>query len=309
VAAHGGWTALVDRLLVRLAAEPDAPTDPGTVEKGLRRLSARGHKPGGQYGRWVLRHLGVPRPLEDWARWLGQYHSRLADLPTPVREAQLRLWDRPPLAESRAYAWVQLGLASVALRQQDVAGARARLGQALARVSLAGPAAALEARLLEARLASDAHEEVASALAAAASALASPLLDEEDRACYLARLRDQEAYQLLHPRQGPPRVNEALEVYASIPAHPAPFVGFRRELGLGYCAYKLGRPDEAAARARSACEHAGDGGLVRFRVMSLSLLARVVPPAESAAIAERAARLAAQLGDEDLLRRARPARP
>ena len=193
----------------------------------------------------------------------------------------------------------------MALRREDLAGARARLAQALARAPLAGPAAEIEAHLLEARLASDAHDDPAPALARAALALGSPLLAEEDRACYLARLRDQEAYQLLHPRQGPPLVNEALQAYASIPEHPAPFVGFRRELGLGYCAYKLGQLDEAASRARSACEHAGDGGLVRFRVMSLGLLARVVPPAEAAPIAERAARLAAQLGDEDLLRRAR----
>ena len=64
VAAHveqfGGYAALADELVHRLADLPDAPRDRGTVVKGLRRLAARESKPGGQYGRWVLRYLGVP---------------------------------------------------------------------------------------------------------------------------------------------------------------------------------------------------------------------------------------------------------
>ncbi|MEZ4454869.1 MAG: hypothetical protein R3B09_35795, partial [Nannocystaceae bacterium] len=85
VEAHGGWTALADELARRIAQVPDAPTDRQTIEKGLRRLAERGSKAGGQYGRWVLRHLGVPIGLRRWVRGLGQYHRRFADLPTRLR--------------------------------------------------------------------------------------------------------------------------------------------------------------------------------------------------------------------------------
>ena len=89
VEQHGGWTALADALTAHLASVADAPSDSRTVEKGLRRLAARSSGDGGQYGRWLLRFFGLPPRLLRWAAWLGQYHSRFADLPTGLRLEQL----------------------------------------------------------------------------------------------------------------------------------------------------------------------------------------------------------------------------
>jgi hypothetical protein len=51
-------------------------------------------------------------------------------------------------------------------------------------------------------------------------------------------------------------------------------------------------------------DHAGDGGFVRFRIMAMNLLTRMVPADEGALLNARAQRLARQLQDEDLLQRA-----
>ena len=52
----------------------------------------------------------------------------------------------------------------------------------------------------------------------------------------------------------------------------------------------------------NAGSHAGDAGLIRFRVMALNLLSRMVPDdAEQVALRARAEGLARQLEDEDLL--------
>jgi hypothetical protein len=67
--------------------------------------------------------------------------------------------------------------------------------------------------------------------------------------------------------------------------------------------WKLGDAEEGARLARLAAEHAGDGGFVRFQIMALNLLSRMVPPDEAEQINLRAERLARQLEDEDLLRR------
>ena len=65
---HGSWSALADELIRRASAAVDVPLDPGSVEKGLRRLAARKHKPGGDYGRWMMRFFGVPADIERTAR-------------------------------------------------------------------------------------------------------------------------------------------------------------------------------------------------------------------------------------------------
>src|SRR3954454_707673 len=93
---HGGWTALTHALIRRAGPSAGLPVDPGTIERGLRRLRARGNAPGGQYGLWLLRHFAVRRPFADTARWMGQYHVHFAALPLTLYEEQLRLWDRPP---------------------------------------------------------------------------------------------------------------------------------------------------------------------------------------------------------------------
>lgn len=129
------------------------PTLP--AQRGLRRLRTRGNAAGGQYGRWLLRYFGVPRPIEDTARWMGQYHGGFADLPLSLCETHLWLWDRPPIAESPAACWLHLGIAAVALRRQDLDDARLRLE----RVHTAtDPAALVESALLAARLEMDAGQ-------------------------------------------------------------------------------------------------------------------------------------------------------
>ena len=60
------------------------------------------------------------------------------------------------------------------------------------------------------------------------------------------------------------------------------------------------RHDRAVTLARQALEHAGDGGYVRFRVMALNMLARMLGGDEAQALRARAGRLAAAIEDEHL---------
>src|SRR5262252_7280050 len=295
---HGGWTAVVDLLIRRADASVALPEDPGSIERALRRLRGKGNAPGGQYGRWILRYFGVPRPLDETARWMGQYHGRFADLPISLCEEQLLLWDRPPIAESAAACWIHLGLAAVALRRRDRAGAERRLGR------VGGdrlPAAArVEALLLRARLATDGDDGAGAedALADAEGRIAR-LPPGADRDCYHARRIDQAAYRLLHARPAP-RLAAAVQLYRSIDARsPAPFARFRRDHGLAYCHWRLGDRVRAARHAADAVEHAGDAGLLRFRAMALELLAHI-DPRRAGPLVRRAKAIAREIGHEDL---------
>ncbi|MEZ4383793.1 MAG: hypothetical protein R3A79_20845 [Nannocystaceae bacterium] len=301
--AHGGAAALVDRLIRRADEAVGLPEDPQSIERGLRRLATRGNAPGGQYGRWLLRFFGVPSALVETARWMGQYHGRFADLPAPLCESQLWLWDRPPIAESRATAWIHLGLAAVAMRRRDRDAAAHRLRLAQAGAAAAGPEAEVEAALLAARIASDAarRDEVGAWLDRAAAQLAA-IESDEARAPYTARVLDQRAYALLHPEgAAAPALAEARALYAAIPEVGAPFVRFRRAHGLAYCAWRMGDTAAALTLARDACTHAGDGGLIRFRIMALDLLAHIDPTPAGDEARRRARSLAATIAHEDLL--------
>jgi len=307
VAEHGSWTALADELVHRAANAVETPMDLQTIEKGLRRLAGREHKPGGQYGRWMLRFFGVPPAIGDWARWLAQYHSRFADLPTSLRLEQLRLWDRPPTSESPVAAWIHVGLASVLHRMGDLDACRRHLSLAHHGAQRAGSAAMMEVSLLGARIATDdgKRAEAALLLDAVEALLPADGVTHEDRLCYRARLLGQRAYHLTKPLPGqPPALEEARALFESLEEDPTvPFACFRRSNGLAYCTWKLGDSQEGARLARLAAEYAGDGGFVRFRVMALNMLSQMVAPDEGRSINERAARLAKQLEDEDLLRR------
>ncbi|WP_117208357.1 tetratricopeptide repeat protein [Allorhizocola rhizosphaerae] len=286
---HGGWTALTHLLMRRAGPSAGLPEDPGSVERGLRRLRSRGNAPGGQYGQWLLEHFGVPRPLDETARWMGQYHSRFSDLPLSMCEAQLRLWDRPPISESPAACWIRLGLASIAMRRGDIDTARLRLHD----VGELPPAARIEADLLHARLGD--REALSRARAQIAV-----LPRDTDRDCYHARWADQRAYQLARDA----RYAAGARFYRSIdPDSPAAFALFRRHHGLAYCHWKLGDPDRAAEHAEAALDHAGDAGLLRLRVMALRLLAHI-RPGEAARFAQRADRIAQEL--EHLTSSSRP---
>lgn len=309
VAEFGGWAALGDELSRRASELEGFPTDLQVVEKGLRRLSKRGHKSGGQYGRWMLRYFGVPASLSAWARWMGQLHSRFADLPASLRFEQLSLWDRPPVTESRIASWIHVGLASVLLRMRQDDDTRHRLAMAERGASVAGTACELEVSLLRAKLATDDGERPRSEVLfdRCEALLSADDLLPDDRRCYHARLVGQRAYHLTRTHQGSAEdLHGALALFESIDEEPfLPFVSFRKCNGLAYCHWKLGDVDTGIAFARLAERHAGDGGFVRFRIMALNLLARMLSGPDADAERQRAERLARLLEDEDLLRRVR----
>jgi hypothetical protein len=300
----GGWIALAEELARRAAGLAEVPDDLQSIEKGLRRLARRAHQPGGQYGRWLLRLFGVPEDLERWARWLAQYHSRFADLPTSLRLEQLRLWDRPPFSESRLAAWVHVGLAAVHLRRRDVELGRQRLALARDTAARAGAAAIAEVALLDAYVAMNDGDRAGSAgwLDRAAASLAD-VADPVDAACLRARLIGQRAYALTSAAS--PDVAGARALFEALAPSPLPFVAFRRDNGLAYCAWQLGDRAAGVALARRAADHAGDGGFVRFRILALNLLARMLDEPEASEVRARSARLAASIEDEDLLAKSR----
>ena len=304
---HGGWTALADELVHRVADTVETPLDLQTIERGLRRLAKREHKPSGKYGRWMLRFFGVPPATGEWAQRLAQYHSRFADLPTSVRLEQLRQWDRPPISESNVAAWVHVGLASVLHRTKDIEACERHLQQARHGAERAGPAAVLEVSLLRARIATDVgNRALATELFATADTLlATSELSREDALSYRARLVGQRAYHLTKPLAGETaNFSYARSLFEELEEDPcAPFACFRRNSGLAYCTWKLGDTTQGVRLAKRAAEFAGDGGLVRFRIMALNMLSLMVAPEEGRQISARAERLALQLEDQDLIER------
>lgn len=307
VESYGTLTAVAWRLVEH--ADGD---DVASVERALRRLRGRGQLDGGLWGQRVLRVFGVPAPVEARLRWMGLYHSPFNDLPIALCLDQLRLWDRPPVAASRARAWLHLGRASCALRGRQLAEARAhvaRCHEALASAASGHDDARLEALLVEAFAASrdEGAAAVARLLDRAAALLAGATLPAADRACFEARLADQRAYQL--NRAGD--VHAALALYQALPAADLhPFASYRRDAGLAYGHHRLGETALARQLAERACQHAGDGGYVRLRAMGLLLLARIAGAADpgdpgdlssvAAAALRRAAAIAERLDDGEL---------
>ena len=216
VAEHGGWVALADALVHRGSGVIDLPVDLQTIEKGLRRLAAKEHKPAGQYGRWMLRFFGVPPASEGWARRLAQYHSRLSDLPTSLRLEQLRLWDRPPIAESSVAAWIQAGLASVFHRMNNLEACRQHLSRASHGAKRAGFLAVAEVSLLQARLATDDndHTQAVMLFDHVEDLLSTNDISREDQLCYHARLAGQRGFHLTKPPSGEkPKLQEARKLF------------------------------------------------------------------------------------------------
>ena len=303
---RGGWLPLADQLIHRAGDRVDVPADPQTVERGLRRLARRGHKPGGQYGRWMLRLFGVTSPVEQWVKWLGTYHTRFADLPSGLRLEQLSLWNRPPIAESPLVCWIELGIAMAHHSRADVDACQAWLARAERHVAAAGVTAEIELHLVRGELATlrGDHAALAHHLALVDERLATTQLPDTDVLPYRARLEALRAARFTRPPAGEAvDLERARACYAAIPDAAIPFVAFRRYLELAYCAWQLGETGEAEQLARRAIDEAGDGGLVRMRVMALNLLSRIVPPAEAPPLVERMQRLASALEDEALLRR------
>src|SRR4051812_16513155 len=156
----GGWLPLADQLIDRAQEAVEIALDAQTVERGLRRLSRRGHKPGGQYGRWMLRFFGFTSPIENWVKWLGTYHSRFADLPTSLRLELLATWNRPPISESPLGCWIAHGIAIAHHSQLDMGACWQWLARAEKHAPAAGPAAEIEVALFAAQIEVDAGDRV-----------------------------------------------------------------------------------------------------------------------------------------------------
>ncbi len=279
--------------------------DVASIERALRRLRGRGQLDGGVWGQRVLRVFGVPTSVEARVRWMGLYHTPFNDLAIALCLDLVRVWDRPPIATSRARVWLQLAYASIALRERRFPDATHHLTQA--RAALAGlpasyDAARLELALTDGYLAEKLRDEAATtaALAEADALLASASLDPIERACFVARTVDQHAYRLNH--RGEHVAARAL--YDGLPAADVhPFASYRRDSGRAYGALRAGDRDLALQLAQRACDHAGDGGYIRLRVMGLLVIAKIVGKPASAPVLDRAREMAARLRDRELLTR------
>jgi hypothetical protein len=294
VETHGSLSAVAKKLSAHRAWSDDA----GSIERALRRLRGRGQSDGGTWGERALGVFGLPGGVDARLRWMGAYHSRFTDLPLPLCRDLLRVWDRPPMTDSKiASTWLALGHATSALRGNEPLLAVDHLRRASATRKHAPAEARIELLLVEAFVASRTDKEKASALLDDAD----PLLDEPmpayDRACLRARLVDQRAYDLSKRRE----YAEAEALYRTIPTEGAPpFARCRRASGLAHARLSLGHREEAIALSREACDHAGDGGHLRLRAMSLSMLARALGEDEGKDAHRRAVEIARALDDEGL---------
>lgn len=279
---------------LRVAQHATPALDAQSVERGLRRLRGRGTRDGGEHGARLLRAYGLPRAVETRLRWLGMFHSRSADLPSELLRDLLNIWSRPPASESPARVWISLGYAQLAVRQRDYGEAHTRLAD----VSVtAAPAARLERALVfayvEDRL--DSFPSKTYALEEATELLAGLDPADPERANYAARLADQLAHE--HLRCG--ELEPARALYEAI-VPSTPYAACRRALGLAYLLGRSGALPEALAMARAASRHAGDGGLVRLRAVSLGLLAHLKGASPRSPLRRRAAAIARSLDDAEL---------
>lgn len=307
VSKFGGWAALADELIRRLRSAGRSPPALDTVQKGLRRLTRRPAGDGGQYGRWLVKHFGIPRTMEARLRFVSAYHSRFSDLPSSLRLDQLRLWDRPPISESPLAVWVHVGLASVWHRMQQPERCLERMALAEPLAAQVGGHARMEVSLMGARLASDAGDDARTAEhLTEVGAMLDDAAQDDETLCYRARWVGQRAFQ--HTRgnaQG--RFEDAYAWFAALPEDAGvPFVSYRRNAGMAYQSWKLGRTDEAVALALRAADHAGDGGFVRFRVMAYNLLARMHQGSDATHWRARARALAESIEDLHLMAVSRP---
>ncbi len=290
VEQHGTLTQVAWKLVEHASGD-----DVASIERALRRLRGRGQTNGGVWGQRLLRVFGPPATVESRLRWMGLYHSPFTDLPIALCVDQLRLWDRPPISESRARVWIQLGYATCALRQRRFDEAAQHCVQA--RAGEVPDDARIELALVDAYIASRTDGDVTALLDAAERVLAGSVLAVEDVACFRARIADQRAFQL--NRAG--AYAEGLALYDALPADDVhPFASYRRDAGRAYGLDRTGRTAEALVLAHRAIAHAGDGGYTRLRAMGLLMLAKLGSAPEAV---ERARAIAVRLGDDELLAR------
>jgi hypothetical protein len=205
-------------------------------------------------------------------------------------------------------AWIEVGMASAHLGRLDLAACAEWLSRA--EKHEVEPAAEVEIALVRAVLETERGDRPA----------ARKCLDRADRRLadlavtealpLRARLHDLRAQHCTRPTLGDQvDIERARSWYANIPESEVPFVAFVRNVGLAYCAWKLGDAEVAATLAQRAVDAAGDGGLVRMRVMALNMWSRVLSGEAAVAVNDRARRMAIALEDEDLLRRVAASSP
>lgn len=311
ISGQPAWDTWIDALVreqgslatvaERLAAARGHQEEIASIERALRRLRVRGSLPGGVWGRRLLAVFGPPADIDARLRFMGSYHSRFVDLPTPLCTDLLRLWDRPPTLESRdGRAWISLGWAVLALRERRWEEAAACFVRA--RKDARDPAARAELALGEAVLATRRDPlTMPPVLDEAETALRE--VEGVDHACLAARLAGQRAWVL--NRRGEVALGEAQHLALPVgPAIPA-FAVARRENGLAYARHRQGDPQGALTHARASVKAAGDAGHVRLRAMALLMVSRVAAGTpEGVEARQRAEAIAAMLVDPTLAQRA-----
>jgi hypothetical protein len=262
-----------------------------SIERALRRLRTRGQLDGGQWGERALAMFGLPGAIDARVQWIGAYHSRFTDLPVPVCEDLIRVWDRPPVNTSIAGAcWLAAAHATLCLRRNEVAAAAGHIARAPRKRAPAE--ARIELTLIEAFIVSRKDEAAATVLLEGLT----PLMKQTSNENLRARWIDQRAYSLSRANKHV----EAVALYSSIPANGPPFARCRRENGLAYAKWKLKKQEAAITHAHEACAAAGDGGHVRLRAMALSVLGKVLGAPDGDEAQRRAQAIATALHDEGL---------
>ncbi|MCA9567457.1 MAG: hypothetical protein KC656_06425 [Myxococcales bacterium] len=304
------WPEVVDWLVRRngslaataelLAAQRRHRENVDSIERALRRLrTATGD--GGTWGARVIEAFGLPDDVRARLAWMGTYHSRFTDLPTPVCADLLRFWDRPAIRRSAEAVWLDLGRTGLHLRRRETEAAAALLEQVDG--PRLPPEARVEAALVGSFLVSRSDPDRSASLLDEAETHLSTLDPSDDRACLHARWVDQVAYRLNLPRDRTPDYTAAEALYRTIDQGGPPFARCRRHNGLGWSLHRQGRRAEALAEARASVQVAGDAGHLRLRAMALGLLAKVAEGGEAESAAARGREIAARLADDLLTAR------
>lgn len=268
VAEHGSLVALAERIATQRAYREDVES----IGRALRRLRAKGAEPGGVWGDRLLRVFGLPRPVDERLRFMGQYHSRFVDLPLPLGLDLVRLWDRPPTSESpEGRIWLSLARATLELRARRYDDAREHL-EAARTLAPTDPAAAIELALALGVLDTRGRPSTMPACLDPVPELLAKL-EGPDHDCLRARYVGQRAHALNHRGE----IEHALALHDALPddATTHPFARSRRANGLAYGYHRRGDAERALDHARRAATYAGDAGHVRLRAMALLMISRI----------------------------------
>ncbi len=131
IAEHGSLAAVCQRVAAlrgyKGGRREHRPRAAPAARPGARSRAARGTD--------CSRHSGCPRTSASGCGSWGQYHSRFVDLPLPLGNDLVQLWDRPPTSESHSgRTWLSLARAT-AVRADAFADAAGHLDTAAAAVA------------------------------------------------------------------------------------------------------------------------------------------------------------------------------